>query len=229
MVPSYPKTPHWPASLSVHRDDHYHTDPEWFVGRSVIITEKLDGGITLINQGDTYARSSQKPTSLPWFSYVKSVTVPKLYGMASHLIAVGEDLFGIHSIEYDPLPDTFFLFHVIDRVSIDTDPLDTSQDKFWSWCAVKEFASIYGIRHVPILFEGVFEKSSQITEWFNDHIKEPSQFGPSQEGFVMRSIEGFAFDDFATHVAKFVRAKHVQTDEHWTKNWKPARLKRGEE
>jgi hypothetical protein len=230
MVPSYPKTPHWPASLSVHRDDHYHTDPEWFVGRQVIITEKLDGGITLINQGDTYARSSQKPTSLPWFTYVKSVTVPKLYGVAANLIPIGEDLYGIHSIEYDPLMDTFYLFHVLDRdIANMDDPLETKNDVFWSWCAVKEFASVYGINHVPVLFEGAFDSSAQITEWFNDHIKEPSRYGPVQEGFVMRAAEGFGFDHFATNVAKFVRAKHVQTDEHWTKNWKPARLlKRGE-
>ena len=36
-----------------------------------------------------------------------------------------------------------------------------------------------------------------------------------QEGVVIRNIESFHFDDFETNVAKWVRAKHIQTDEHW--------------
>ena len=27
------------------------------------------------------------------------------------------------------------------------------------------------------------------------------------------------FDDFKDNVGKYVRAHHVQTDEHWTKHW----------
>ena len=29
---------------------------------------------------------------------------------------------------------------------------------------------------------------------------------------------------FSTHVAKYVRKGHVQTDEHWSKNWKESKV-----
>src|SRR5580704_13086614 len=114
MVPSYLHTLHWQSSLSVHRDDHYHPDCSYFLGRDVVITEKLDGGLTWLSNGHVYARSAEQPTREPWFDYVKGRTLPKLYALPPTLCVVGEDLYGVHSIEYDPLPDTFFLFHVLD-------------------------------------------------------------------------------------------------------------------
>ena len=38
------------------------------------------------------------------------------------------------------------------------------------------------------------------------------------EGYVVRTVEGFKRSHFKNHVAKFVRANHVQTDAvHWLK------------
>ena len=42
----YPRTPYWPWSPSIGRDDGVHPDPSRFVGESVVVTEKLDGGNT---------------------------------------------------------------------------------------------------------------------------------------------------------------------------------------
>ena len=36
-----------------------------------------------------------------------------------------------------------------------------------------------------------------------------------QEGYVIRLKDSFHYDEFGTSVAKFVRANHVQTDQHW--------------
>ena len=47
----YPKTPYWPWSPSIGRDDAVHPDPSRFVGESVVATEKLDGGNTLLHAG----------------------------------------------------------------------------------------------------------------------------------------------------------------------------------
>ena len=41
------------------------------------------------------------------------------------------------------------------------------------------------------------------------------------EGFVIRNIDQFKYEDFSKNVGKYVRSNHVQTDEHWTKNWRP--------
>ena len=37
----------------------------------------------------------------------------------------------------------------------------------------------------------------------------------NKEGFVVRVADGFNYNEFDTHVAKWVRAGHVQTDKHW--------------
>ena len=35
------------------------------------------------------------------------------------------------------------------------------------------------------------------------------------EGFVVRNIEQFHYQDFSQNVAKWVRSNHIQTDAHW--------------
>jgi hypothetical protein len=52
----------------------------------------------------------------------------------------------------------------------------------------------------------------------------PSAYGNTKEGIVMRLAGEFDGDDFPNYVCKYVRANHVQTDEHWTRNWKKAEL-----
>jgi len=44
------------------------------------------------------------------------------------------------------------------------------------------------------------------------------------EGYVVRTIDGFSSQEFPRHVAKYVRAGHVQTDETWRRTWKAAKL-----
>jgi hypothetical protein len=45
------------------------------------------------------------------------------------------------------------------------------------------------------------------------------------EGFVVRTLEGFSYERFDSHVAKFVRRGHIQTDETWRRTWRAAKLK----
>lgn len=42
-----------------------------------------------------------------------------------------------------------------------------------------------------------------------------SKFGGEQEGYVVRNANEFPVEKFSSCVAKFVRAQHVQTDDHW--------------
>lgn len=213
----YPSTPHWPESEKVHRDDTYHLDPEFFVGRDVVITEKLDGGNTCLHGGEVYARSVTSPSHDGWMAMVR-----KHHGWKTRpgnkFSFYGEDLYGIHSIEYDPLweEDTYRLFAVRD-----------AQGGFLDWDAVAALAIQYGFLTVPVCFLGAFQSMSDITEWFRHNRPSPSALGPEREGFVMRTVDGFDGADFSTHVCKYVRKNHVQTDQHWRVNWKPCQLKRG--
>ena len=40
----------------------------------------------------------------------------------------------------------------------------------------------------------------------------------------MRLVNEFPINEFPHSVCKWVRPNHVQTDEHWTRNWKKAEL-----
>lgn len=49
-------------------------------------------------------------------------------------------------------------------------------------------------------------------------------FDCTREGVVTRNIGEYPVSEFARNVFKYVRKGHVKTDEHWTRNWKRARL-----
>lgn len=53
----------------------------------------------------------------------------------------------------------------------------------------------------------------------NNEIKIPSKalINDNKEGFVMRRVCSSDFNSFGRNVVKYVRANHVQTDEHWGK------------
>lgn len=55
-------------------------------------------------------------------------------------------------------------------------------------------------------------------------MKQGSTYGDTIEGIVIRNADSFPLEDFSKNVVKYVRKNHVQTDEHWKKNWKRAKL-----
>lgn len=218
--PKYPRTLHWYNSQTVHSDDRYHTRPAYFVGREVIITEKLDGGNTCLFNGEVFARSTNQPSHAGWMAMVRKHHAWKT--QRDDVAFYGEDLFGIHSIEYDPMPEmqTFRLFAAL--------YLNTAQPLrpglFADWDQVVTHADELGFPRVPVLYRGIFPAVSAITQWFDTYINQPSQLGGACEGFVMRVADSFLSTEFSQNVCKYVRANHVQTDEHWTRNWKQCRL-----
>jgi hypothetical protein len=126
----------------------------------------------------------------------------------------GEDLFGIHSIEYNAISEeeTYRIFNI------------RESEEWLSWTDVEILAKSIEILTVPVLFQGQFTKVTDITKWFEDNIKNPSVLGPVREGFVIRHADSFSNDDFKVKTAKYVRAHHVQTNEHWRVNWQKAKL-----
>lgn len=216
----YPRTLHWPWSETVHRDDTVHPDPEKFVGVPVVITEKLDGGNTCLYRGEVYARSVAGPSRAGWMSMVR-----KHHAWRTHdtdVMFYGEDLFGIHSIEYEAMKEseTYRLFATRFYCEV------LKEDTFHEWDTTAWFADIFlgGVQTVPVLFRGTFKSVDEITQWFKTHLSEPSSIGGEREGFVIRWADRFPAHEFSTKVAKYVRANHVQTDEHWTRNWQQCKL-----
>ena len=214
--PKYPSTPHWPWSQTVHKDDRYHQDPEVFLRHEVVITEKLDGGNTCLYGGDVYARSTGAPSHASWMAMVRKHHAWKTVDSRPDVVLYGEDLFGIHSIEYDAMPEdqTFRLF-----AARYINPKHMSGGWFADQDLLVGIAAEMELPTVPVLFRGTFDSLDQITQWFEEEIKKPSVLGGEREGFVLKRDESFVAEQFQTYVCKYVRANHVQTDEHWKVNW----------
>ena len=211
--PKYPSTPYWPWSPAIGRGDTVHQHPEHFVGQAVVATEKLDGGCTLLHAGRVYARSVAAPSEAKWMAMVKKyhawkVTEPDVW-------LYGEDIYGVHSIAYDPVPEdrTFHAF-----------ALRNATGEFAAFGDLERYAGSRGIPVVPVLFRGVFRSLTEIREFLASAHAEPSALGGEREGVVLRLERAFAAADFPEAVCKSVRPNHVQTDEHWTRHWKPCRI-----
>ena len=213
----YPRTYHLPFSPGATKDDKKLQD-DWFSfykNQNVVITEKLDGENTTLCQEGVFARSHATPTHSPWsvnlwgenglYWHVKS-----LIGQDEYII--GENLYGVHSIEYDKLTSFFHVFATHD------------DERWYSWREVEELAEILEIPTVPVLYKGTAQSEEQIREIINYLMTSPSTYGKTKEGVVMRIENSFKLEDFPHYVCKYVRANHVQTDEHWTKNWHKATL-----
>jgi len=214
----YPRTYHLPYSPGATKDDK-KLQGDWFknfIGQEIVITEKLDGENIHMTKQDCYARSDGAPTRSPWS---RNIWDPKdgLYWKIRQYIGesetiFGENLYGEHSIHYNNLTDYFHLFAAC------------NSSHFYSWNDVKMFASIMDIPHVPELWRGLIYNQNELQDLVEHYVKQPSVFGEYREGVVVRITDSFKIDDFSKYVCKWVRPNHVQTDEHWTKNWKKAEV-----
>ena len=215
LIRKYPSTRYWPWSPGVGREDGVHASPRRFVGTPVIATEKLDGGNTLLHTGEVYGRSVSVPSNADWMAMVKKhhawkVTEPDAY-------LYGEDIYGLHSIAYEPVAEhrTFYAFALRDGAGA-----------FASFTDLEAYAGSKDIPVVPVLFRGKFGSVREIRSFLECAHSESSALGGEREGVVLRLARGFPAREFPDNVCKSVRAGHVQTEEHWTRNWKPCRLLR---
>ena len=129
----------------------------------------------------------------------------------------GEDIYGVHSLEYEPVPEeeTFYAFALRDGEGL-----------FSSFDFLADYASQRTIPVVPVLFDGTFRTGDDLRNFVNEAHAEPSALGGEREGVVIRLARAFPASEFNHCVCKSVRSGHVQTDEHWTRHWKPCRIVR---
>ncbi len=191
----YPRTPHLPWSLGATDDDKRLDSVEHFVGKRVVVTEKMDGENTTIYRDGMHARSldSKDHESRHWLkSYVAGIgpNIPLGWRVC------GENLYAAHSITYDNLESYFMAFSVWD-----------SRNRCLSWPDTLEWLSLLEITPVRVICRGVFNQA---------HLERLAQnMMSTKEGYVVRLEDQFYYEDFGTSVAKFVRKNHVQTDQHW--------------
>ena len=209
----YPSTPYWPWSPAIGRGDDVHRSPARFVDDAVVVTEKLDGGNTLLHVGKVYARSVSAPSDGKWMAMVKKHHAWKVQEPDVYLY--GEDIYAVHSIAYGPVAEdeTFHAFAIRD-----------GDGAFAEFAEVEAYAKQRRIPVVPVLFRGRFRSVEEIRDFVARAHETPSMLGGKREGVVLRLERGFPAAEFQDNVCKSVRFGHVQTEEHWTRNWRPCRI-----
>lgn len=207
----YGRTYHLPFSPGATSDDKIlHEWQDLLACPDLVLTEKLDGENTCLKREGVFARSHAAPTRSPWAANVRELWQRLRRDLGDWQI-FGENLYGIHSIEYERLQHHFFVFAV------------RLQGHWLAWDQVVEIAEMLELPTAPVRERGVFtEKSLQAA--IQEGLDWGSAWGGACEGFVLRNAEGFPAEDFYKNVLKYVRANHVQTDEHWTRNWRRAAL-----
>ncbi len=217
MNRKYPGTPYWPYSPTVGREGRVHPDPGHFVGVPVVVTEKLDGSNVLLHRGRAFGRSVSAPSDAKWMSMVKKHHAWKVTGPDVYLY--GEDIYGVHSIVYGPVREdrTFHAFALRDETGA-----------FASFAGLEAYAGRHGIPVVPVLFKGIFDSVAAVRAFLERAHGEVSVLGGEREGAVVRLAKGFTESQFSLNVCKSVRAGHVHSDEHWTRNWSPCRIATGD-
>lgn len=220
----YPRTPHLPWSPGATSDDVWFDGG--FVGKHVVMTEKLDGECTGMNRERCHARSLDS-NDHPSRHWVKKLHASICFDIPEGWKIFGENLFAFHSVLYTELPSYFFVFGIYDENNLCI-----------PWKDTVEFSSLLGLQTVPVLYEGVWNEKVIKERWTGkgtfptfatkeEHPKSLDDFYPTTaEGYVVRCADAYPYERFVEFVAKFVRENHVQTSSNWmTKSVFPNRLK----
>lgn len=210
----YNRTYHLNWSPGATSDDKISNSIDNLIGIDIVITEKLDGENCGMTNDGVYARSHATFTTSAWSREVRQIHDIKVRGqLEDNVYLFGENMEGIHSIEYSNLKSYFYLFGVRDN-------------NIWiPWQSVEEYAYLLDLELVPVLFKGKLNSEKELKDIVNDLVNKPSELGGEREGIVVRNAGLFHNDDFKDNVMKWVRANHVTTDEHWTRNWKRSKIK----
>lgn len=201
----YPRTLHLPWSLGATKDDRILNSINHFVGREVVVTEKMDGENTSICRDGLYARSVDSRYHLSQ-SFVRTLQGNIGWQLPERVRLCGENLYAKHSIYYTELKSYFYLFSIWEN------------DNCLSWDDTLDWAQLLGIDVVPILWRGI---------WDEQKVKSCIKNKEKQEGYVVRAVNSFSYNNFPSNLAKFVRSNHVQTDKHWkSQQIVPNQLKR---
>jgi hypothetical protein len=192
----YPRTYHLPWSENKSSDDRVMESLTHFVGKRVIVTEKMDGENTTMYNDYIHARSldSRSNETRDW---AKNFWSDISYNIPPEWRVCAENLYAKHSIHYVDLSTYVMGFSVWDDLNNCLD-----------WDATQEWFELIGITSVPVLYDGIWDPMAIKQLWHERN------WGNS-EGYVVRLAESFHFKDFKQSVAKYVRRDHVRTTQHW--------------
>ncbi|MGV9312269.1 RNA ligase family protein [Streptomyces sp. NPDC003691] len=194
MRTHYPRTPHLPWSPGATPDDVRNTGPAALTGREIVVTEKLDGENTTLYRDGLHARSpdSGHHPSRTWVKALQGRIGP---AVPAGWRICGENLYARHSLAYSGLDAFFYGFSVWD-----------DRGRCLPWDRTAAFLRGLGIPVPRVLWRGVYDERA---------LRGLRIDTARQEGYVVRTADGFDAADFGWRVAKWVRPRHVRTDRHW--------------
>jgi len=204
----YPRIYHVPWSPNLQNDDRKHPDMSVFEGQNVVVTIKMDGENTTWYRDAIHARSIDSQNSNhPSRDFVKGMWAQYKYMIPDNRRICGENVYALHSIQYIGLESYFYVFSIW-------------QDNIcMKWSQTKAICEEMGLTMVPTIYEGIYDE---------EKIKNAYKKYDFNEGYVIRLERSFPFDfenqTFFSEIAKYVRKNHVQTDEHWLKNWDKTKI-----
>jgi RNA ligase len=207
----YPRTYHFPFSPGTTSDDRINAEWQTILKHELVLTEKLDGENNSLNTEGVFARSHAAPTRNPWAKNMWELWERSKRHLGDFHI-FGENLYGTHSIEYTDLEAYFYVFGIREGT------------RWLAWDEVEFYAHALDLPTVPVISRGFFNEKD-IKTAIEKTIQDGSRLGGVCEGAVCRVAHAFETADFSQNVLKYVRKNHVQTDEHWTRNWQRAQLR----
>lgn len=196
MRTHYPRTPHLPWSPGAAPDDVRVGGPDalaGLAGREVVVTEKLDGENTTLYADGLHARSLDSAHH-PSRAWVKGLQGRIAARIPAGWRVCGENLYARHSLAYEDLDSWFYGFSVWDG------------ERCLDWDATVRFLRGLGVPAPRVLWRGTFDARA---------LRRLKPDTTRQEGYVVRTVDGFGYEDFGRCVAKWVRGGHVQTATHW--------------
>lgn len=243
----YCRSLHAQISLGTTSDDRFM--PDGYVKAfadmdKLILSEKLDGQNDCFTKYGLFARSHAASSQLPWDKPMIQ-RWELLKNDLGDLELFGENMYGEHTIGYSKLESYFYLFGVREKDRW------LSWEEVQFYAGLYDFPTVPTIEVkfplIDFLKDGVDENIcfrnwliANLEMSWEDSINTPGLLGgydtitgkDASEGFVIRNADGFEtnsgvlktdWNEF-NNLMKLVRSGHVKTDEHWTKNWKPAKL-----
>ncbi|MGW3635564.1 RNA ligase family protein [Streptomyces sp. NPDC005122] len=192
----YPRTPHLPWSPGATSDDVRVVDLAGLRDLEVVVTEKLDGENTTLYADGLHARSLDSAHH-PSRAWVKALQGRIGAALPPGWRVCGENLYARHSIAYTGLDSWFYGFSVWDG------------DRCLGWDRTVRFLRRLGVPVPRVLWRGVLDERA--VRALRVLRLDPAR----QEGYVVRTVEGFGHEEFGRRVAKWVRPGHVRTDTHW--------------
>lgn len=199
MSAKFPRIAHLPWSPGATSDDKRMEGIDQFLGRDVLLLEKMDGANVCLTTQNVYARSHSAPAKGRMFDRLKGVHAQVAPLIPAHLSVFCEWCMYVHMIEYDfsrrdgwGLP--LFVIGVRD-----------DQTGAWlGWSEVKKRAENLGLDTVPFLTAARPESEGSLRQLVEEVAGRPSSFGKTREGVVVRVPEPVADGRFGTFTAKYV-------------------------